>query len=291
MVLADGSRVSDTTTTLSEHPAGTTKLRVPRRRSRPARPKRWQARLWDSTPTSVLTDEAGRLADEGHFRKASRLLAVAATTIDDGPQRRDVLRRLAVASAEGGQHRISCDAVFELQTEQPHDADTWVTFANVALARGNYSHADRAARSALELDENHQGAWIALATGYCGLGWFEAAEQCLDHVDREQLSDRDRNRIGRAVNRWSLSGTRWILISAVAALLVGVLAIAVAASVPFVTRDWRLQRLRATSPASSTKFFESLATDAWKLERKLRAAHASAVVVSIIAFVAATTLL
>lgn len=291
MVLADGSRVSDTTTRLADHPAGTTKLRVSRRRVRHARPKRWQSRLWDSTPTSVLTDEAGRLADAGNFRKASRLLAVAATTIDEGPQRMDVLRRLAVASAEGGQHRISCDAVYELQADQPHSADTWVAFANVALARGNYSHADRAARSALELDESHAGAWLALATGYCGLGWFEAADECLDHVDRDELSDRDRLRLGRAINRWALAGTRWLIVGAVAALLVGVLAIAVAASVPILVREWRLQRLRSGSADASTKYFASVATDSWRFERRLRFAHASAVVVSVLGFVAATLLL
>lgn len=283
--------MSETTTSLAEHPAGTVRLRTGRRRVRSARTKRWQNGLWDSTPPSVLLDEAERLVDAGSWRRAIRLLAVAAATADDGPQRHTVLRRLAVASAEGGQHRISCEAVFELQANEERDADTWVTFANVALARGNYSHADRAARAALELDPHHSGAWTALAAGYAGLGWFEAAGECLDNVNRESMSDQDRRRLGRAVNRWSLTSTRWLPVGIVAALLVGLLAIALAVSMPFLAREWRLQRLRAMPEASPSRLLADLATDAWRFERRLRIAHGAAVVSSVVAFLATTVLL
>jgi tetratricopeptide (TPR) repeat protein len=284
--------VSDSNTSLAEHPAGTTRFRTPRRRVRPSR-KRWQHGLVDTTPTSVLAEEAGRLAENGKLRQAIRLLAVAATTTEEGPLRRSILQQLAVTAAEGGQHRISGEAIFELQTDEQAeaDADTWVTFANVALARGNYGHADQAARTALSIDADHPDAWTALAGSYCGLGWFEAADECLDHLDRSLLSERDQRRLGKAVNRWALSDTPWMVISAIAALLLGVLALAVAVSIPFVAREWRLRNLRSTADATTATFFEPAATAAWRLEHRLRLAHGSAVVASVGAFLAASLLL
>lgn len=289
--LADGSRMSTPTTSLAEHPAGTVRFRSPRWRNRPARQKRWQNGLWDSTPPSVLLDEAERLVDAGSRRRAIQLLAVAAATADDGAQRHTVLRRLAVASAEGGQHRISCEAVFELQAEENRDADTWVTFANVALARGNYSHADKAARTALALDPDHVGAWTALAAGYAGLGWFDTADDCLNNVDRDGLSEQDRQRLGRAVNQWSLRSSRWLPAGLISALVVGLLAIAIAVSMPFLAREWRLQRLRATAEGSAARAFADMATDVWRFERRLRLGHALTVIASVAGFVATTVLL
>jgi tetratricopeptide (TPR) repeat protein len=174
--------------------------------------------------------------------------------------------------------------VYQLQQLEPRDADTWVAFANVALARGNYEHADAAARSALEIDGSHHGAWVALAAGYAGLGWFDEAEACLDQLDRRAVTDRERWRIGRAVNRWAMSKSRWPTIGAVALVVVGVLAVAIAASVPFVAREFRLRSLRSDRV---TGWFETAATDAWRFERRLRFGHGAIVVTSVMAFLAA----
>ncbi len=236
----------------------------------------------------MLLAEASRLVDRRRWRQAVRVLSVAATTSADVDDRRHVLERLAVTSADGGHHGISCDAVFELQEIEPRRADTWVAFANVALARGNYEHADRAARSALADDDGNHGAWAALAASYAGLGWFDRAEACLDRLDRESLTDLERWRIGRAVNRWALTNTRWYVFGALAALVVGLLAVAVAVSVPFAARELRLRRLRADNPR---RFLESLAATAWRYERRLRLSHAAAVCCSVAGFAAAHTLL
>ncbi len=282
--------MSDASTSLADHPAGKAKtLRPTRRRGLDQKPGqgRWQSMLWDSTPPSVLLEEAGRLIERRSWRKAVKILAVAATT-SVGDDRRRALQQLAVASADGGQHQVSCEAVFELQELQPRDADTWVSFANVALARGNYSHADAAARSALAEDPNHRGAWLALSAGYAGLGWFDQAGDCLTKVDDRPLTHLEQWRIGRAVNRWSLARSRWLLVGAVSALLVGVLAFAIATSIPFLTREWRLRGLRSSETADR---FESFAGEAWRFEKKLRFAHAATVVASVAGFVAAVTLL
>ncbi len=221
------------------------------------------------------------MVERRDWRQATTLLAVAAATTD-GADRADVLRSLAVIAADGGRHRISGEAMYELQAVQPRSADTWVAFANVALARGNYQHADAAARAALAQEPDNAGAWTALAAGYAGLGWFEQAGECLDHVDGSALSELQRWRIGRAVNRWALAESRWGLVAAVAALLVGVLALAVGTTVPFLARELRLRRLRTSETAGR---FGALAADAWRYERKLRLAHGVAVLVSVAAFV------
>ncbi len=255
-----------------------------RRLRRTRSKRRWQSDLWNSTPPSVLVDEATRLTAKRDRRRAVRLLAVAATTTEDPTHRQGVLSQLAVTSADGGRHKISADAVFELQQVTPRTADLWVTFAEVALSRGNYGHADTAARSALDLDPNHRGAWAALAASYAGLGWFDAAHSCLDHTDRTALTDLQRWRIGRAVNRWSLTKTRWIAATVVSAIIAGVLAVAIAVSIPFVTREFRLRALRA---AENSQPFEEMASEAWRFEHRLRIGHAILVSLSVLTFIAA----
>lgn len=264
--------------------AGRTGSFARRRGKRRWQAKRWQNHLWDATPTSVLVDKATTLTGQQNRRAAVRLLAVAAATTENRTQRLPVLEQLAVTAADAGSHRISCDAVYELQQVSPRGPDLWVTFANVALSRGNYAHADSAARSALELDPDHQGAWAALAASYAGLGWFESAKTCLDRTDRGQLTELQQWRIGRAVNRWALADTRWIVAAAVSAIVLGVLAVAIAASTPFAVREWRLRQLRSWDTGAA---FETLATSAWRFEKRLRAVHIGVVSLSVFAFVLA----
>lgn len=246
-----------------------------------------------SPRASLLLDEAASAATAGQWGRSTRILAAAAAAADDPGQRREILRRLAVTAADGRRHRASAKAVLELQQQAPTDPDNLVAFANVALARGNFVHADRAARSALDQDSTNGAAWVALAAGYCGLGWFEAAEACLNRVPADDLTDVDRWRIGRAVNRWAMTNSRWLIAGALSAVLVGVLAIAIATSIPFVTRQWRLTSLRSVDDARrfDGERFEKLATDAWRTERHLRLGHAVAVCVSVLGFAAAVAFL
>jgi hypothetical protein len=259
----------------------------PRREADP-RPRRrgptWRQLLWGSTPTAVLLDEADRLAEGRRWKEATRVLSAAAATVDGDEARRPVLERLAVTAADGGRHDVSREAVYELQGMETRGPATWVAFANVALARGNHLHADRAARSALDLAPDEHAAWAALAAGYAGLGWFDEADVCLDRLDRSALTARERWRIGRAVNRWALSGTGWFLVGALAAFLVGWLALAIAASAPLVARELRLRRLRRSRSGPA---LAAMAAEAWRSARRLRLGHGLAVSGSIAATVAA----
>lgn len=211
---------------------------------RSRRPDRsWRRLLWHRPPIPVLMAEAERLVGDRRWRAATRVLSVAADTTE-GEAKRPILERLAVTAADGGRHSLSREAVYELSRLGPHTTGTWVAFANVALARGNHLHADRAARSALGRAPADHGAWASLTAGYAGLGWFDEAATCLDRIDREALTDLDRWRIGRAVNQWSLAGAGWCALAATAMPLIGAIALAVAGAGPLVLRRWRLGRLR-----------------------------------------------
>lgn len=257
-----------------------------RRRSRDRGPDMREL-LWRPRPTSVLLDEADRLADRRRWKDATRVLSVAAATIEGDEARRPLLERLAVTAADGGRHDVSREAVYELQQMEHRGPATWVAFANVALARGNHLHADRAARSALALAPGEHGAWAAMAAGYAGLGWFDQAGDCLDHLDRTTLTDRERWRIGRAVNRWALTGTGWLVAGALAVLVVGWLALAVAAIAPMVTREWRLRQLQRTRSGAA---LEAMAADAWRSAWRLRLVHGLAVWGAVSASLAVTFL-
>ena len=243
--------------------------------------------MWRPMPTSRLLDEAERLAGQHRWKDATLVLSAAAATIEDVEARRPVLERLAVTAADGGRHDVSREAVYELQQTGHRGSSTWVAFANVALARGNHRHADRAARSALDLAPDDHEAWAALAAGYAGLGWFDEAEACLDHLDRSALTDRERWRIGREINRWALAGAGWLVVGLLAIVLVGWLAPAVAALTPLAVREWRVRRLQR-SPTGGA--LGAMAVDAWRSARRLRLCLGLAVWGSVGAYLAAAFL-
>ncbi len=242
---------------------------APRVGSRWRRTPSWRTLLWRSPPTEVLLAEAERLADEGRWRPATRILTAAVDGVE-GEARRPVLEQLAVTAADGGRHDLSREAVYHLDRLGPHTPSTSVAFANVALARGNHQHADRAARSALAADPTNRGAWLALAAGYGGLGWFDHAAACLAPLGADPLTGPERQRIGRAVNRWALAGTAWLLLAVVAVPLVGWSAGVAAAVGPLVVRRWRLRHL---SRDPSGALLAPMANGAWRSARARRAAH------------------
>lgn len=241
--------------------------------SRWRRTPSWRTLLWRTPPTEVLLAEADRLAAEGRWRPATRLLVAAADRVD-GDDGRPVLERLAVAAADAGRHGLSREAVYRLDRLGPHTPSTSVAFANVALARGNHLHADRAARSALAAEPTNREAWLALAAGYGGLGWFDESATCLGPVGADDLADREQFRIGRAVNRWSLAGTGWFVLALLAVPLVGWSAGIVAAIGPLAVRRWRLRHLRRVA---SGAVLAPMAAAAWRATRSQRSVHGALV--------------
>lgn len=194
----------------------------------------------------------------------------------------------------------------EARQELQHglDADGWIEVANDAVLRADFERADTAARLALAEDTANRRAWLAMAAGYAGLGWFEQSRTCLRRINDQPLTTEERRLVGRAVNRWALGATRWPWMTLVLAPVIGALAIAVGTSLPMAARNRRLAVLRrfemeidpiegvdgwswppgATAPEPN---FWALADQAWPLDWRLRLGHVAAVVASIVLWVAA----
>ncbi len=233
--------------------------------------------LIDSVPTGALLKEAEALTARLRLRAATDVLATAAANAGD-TDRRLVLERLAVTAADAGRHNISSEAVYRLQELAPPTADTWVAFAQVALARNNYEHADTAARSALSIEPDHHRAWATLSASYAGLGWFDEADSCLHRIDSDQLDELDRWRIGRATNRWAFRTRGAIAGTAVGALFLGILALTVMATVPFAVRR---RRLRLLGHHQAFAHLTAWAADAWRFEWRVRLAHSAVFVAAV----------
>jgi hypothetical protein len=177
-------------------------------------------------------------------------------------------------------------------------ADSWVEVANEALGRADFSRADTAARVALADEPGHRGAWVALAAGYAGLGWFDESRKCLRLAGEQPLDAGERRTLGRAVNRWALGATHWPFATAALAPILGALAVAIGSSLPFAARSRRLAVLRrfeaadgsidgtrgwampegATGPEPT---FWIMAEQAWPVEWRLRVVHAVVVLASV----------
>lgn len=125
-------------------------------------------------------------------------------------------------------------------------ADGLVRRATRCLERGRWAQADAAARQALDVEPDNAGAWSCLAAAFAGTGWLDEADWCWTQA-REQDPAADEAVMGRAVNRWALERTP-VAVAAVVGLAIGlgVLAFAVALTVPFLTREVRIRRLPAT---------------------------------------------
>ena len=100
------------------------------------------------------------------------------------------------------------------------------------------------------------------------------AEECFERIDAEDLTDQHRWTVGRAVNHWGLSRTWAIAVAGILFYPLGLLAIAVGMTVPFMVREFRLTRIEET--------MASLASSAWTDERWLRIAHASGVLTTVV---------
>ena len=237
-----------------------------------------------SAPQSLLISEAEDLREQRDWKQVRRVLEAANATAVDVDDRRRVLELTATAAAEASKHRISSGAVYELAQIEPRPASTWIAIGDVALARGNYQHADTAAREALRLDPTNNQARLVMAASFAGLGWFDEAAGCLDQIDRTEISERHRYQIGQAVNRWATSKTMAFPFSLLAAVVAGILAISVGLSVPLITRWYRLRQLARAEEPNNLFFVESAAA-CWATRTKTKIMTAIGIVSPAVAYV------
>lgn len=221
-----------------------------------------------------LVAEAEAAVRQHRWRDALRVLN-AIDSIGASSVHTDGL--LAVAATHVKKKRLAAEAVGRIRASTP-TLEGHRSLAAVALARHHYLTADTEGRAALELagEGGTASDWSNLAAGYAGLGWFEEAATCLDRAEQLDLDESDTWIIGRSINRWAMSKTWALAISAGLFLFVGLLAVAIGITVPFIVRELRLTQLDGR--------LTSLANDAWANERWLRLAHATGVLLTVIAW-------
>jgi hypothetical protein len=222
-----------------------------------------------------LIAEAELAIDERRWRDAMRVLG-AVQSIGASSVHTDGL--LAVAATHLNRTRVAGEAIGRIKAAA-QTVDTHRSLAAVALARHEFLTADNELRSAIDLASADDQAldvddWARLASVYGGLGWFDEAGECLDRAEEIGAADHHRWIVGRSINHWAMSRSWALAVAVILFLPLGLLAIAVGLTVPFVARELRLTQIDERMAA--------LAADAWSNERWLRIAHATGVLATVV---------
>lgn len=237
-----------------------------------------------SIPGAGLIAEAERAIEERRWREALRVLG-AIDAIGANSVHTDGL--LAIAATHLNKNRLAGEAVGRIRAH-PQTAASHRHLAQVAIAKHQYLLGDSEARAAIEKVEADDDAeiqaqdWANLAACYAGLGWFDEAGDCLDKAEALGATESATWLVGRSTNHWGMSKTFATVAGVFLFLIVGLLALAVAITVPFMMREFRMTQL--------DERFAVLANDAWSHERWLRLAHAGAVVLTVVLWSVATQL-
>ena len=245
-----------------------------------------------TTPAGAgLLDEAETLVAAGRTKKALDVFEVARSVIDDPARDREVLARMVVVASDAGRMRPAARYAAELRGPEAGElelsAADWHALAVHEARVGRVDRADTCAREALRLDDGAAEPWADLATSFAGLGWFDEARECLDAAERRSMDD-DRGartpqvmaRIGRAVNEWSLRQTHATTIAVVGVILLNLLGLAIALTVPFLVRSARIARIAEP--------FAIAAKQDWLGRHGLRLGRALAVLVLVVTWLALT---
>lgn len=235
-------------------------------------------------PGAGLVAEAELAVEDRRWRDALRVLG-AIDSIGANSVHTDGL--LAIAATHLNKNRLAGEAVGRIRAH-PQTAASHRHLAQVAIAKHQYLLADNETRAAiekLEADpdaEAHPQDWANLAACYAGLGWFDEAGECLDEAEKLGATESATWLVGRSTNHWGMSKTLATVAGVFLFLIVGLLALAVAITVPFMMREFRMTQL--------DERFAVLANDAWSHERWLRLAHAGGVLLTVVLWSVATQL-
>lgn len=249
-------------------------LPAPTKPSAPPRPTE------TTMPGAGLIVEAELAVRERRWRDAMRVLG-AIDSVGASSVHTDGL--LAIAATHLHKNRVASEAIGRLRAHPPTPG-IHRHLAQVAIANHQFLLADNETRAAMALDEGPDAVedWTHLAACYAGLGWFDEASSCLDRAEALGAEPADTWLIGRSTNFWGLSKNWASAVGLVLFLIVGLLAVAVAITVPFVARELRVTQL--------DERFAALANDAWAEERWLRLVHAGGVLLTVVLWAAAMQL-
>lgn len=229
----------------------------------------------DAGSGALLIDEATELIGRRRWREALGVLDAAQRLRPEDPR---VIELRVIAAAHRVGHRQLASSLAALQDLPEHTASTYTAQAMAALARHRFLEADSAARAAIASDPDAPEGWAALAAAFAGLGWFDQAEICRAHAEsRGGYAELHRWQLGRAINRWAMSQSHALIITAISIVLVGQLALSIGISAPILLRELRVQRL---SPP-----FRDAAQAQWRTEHGIKITFAIAVLISVITFI------
>ncbi len=238
-----------------------------------------------ATPGSALVAEARLLVDQRRWKEACRALAAVGIVRDqysntpaDQALTLEMNQLLAVAATHAGSHKLARQAIADLHDEPELSVATMHALTGVALARHQYEAADLLARKAVEFDSHDATGWRNLAASFAGLGWFDQTEECLDRAEALGLPEDQSWPVGSATNRWALSNTWAAVLTAVSFYFLGLLAVAIGLTVPFLVREVRIARL--------TDRLALVAADHWRTKHRFRMVRAAAVFAVLVAWVA-----
>ncbi len=228
----------------------------------------------------TLIAEAVQLIEQRRWKPALGVLDSAARLRPDDP----LLDELTlIAAAHGHRRSVMKAAAARIEGRPEPRASSYHALAVAALAEHRYPIADGFARQSIDAEPEAAAGWVDLATAFAGLGWFDEATECLLAAeDKGGVTATQQWRLGRAVNYWALTRTPALIITAVATLLVGLLALAVGLSTPILLREVRVGRLDEP--------FKSAAQDQWRTEHRIKIGFGLCVLASVVGFVASLML-
>ncbi len=220
---------------------------------------------------AALLAEAKMLVSERRWKEACKALD-SVNLVAGHTCQTDQL--LAVAATHAGERRLANEAIAKLRSELDPSLRTVNALTTVALARREYEAADLLSRRAVEMDSHNAEAWANLSASYAGLGWFDQAEDCLDRAEALGIENDRRWFIGQAINNWGLTRTWAAIVTLALVYSLGLLALAIGITVPFLVREVRVSRLNDR--------FAELASDAWRSEYRMRFGFSAAVSVILV---------
>ncbi len=228
----------------------------------------------------TLIAEAVQLIELRRWKPALRVLESAVRLRPDDPA---IDELTLIAAAHGHRRSVMKAAAARIAERDEQSASSYHAQAVAALAEHRYQIADGFARQSIESDPGAAAGWVDLATAFAGLGWFDQSTDCLLAAEHKGgITPTQQWRLGRAVNYWALTRTPALIVTAVATLLVGLLALAVGLSTPILLREVRVGGLDEP--------FKSAAQDQWRTEHRIKIGFGLCVLVSVIGFVASLML-
>ncbi len=224
----------------------------------------------------TLVAHAVQLIEERQWKHALHVLESARRLRPKDP----AIDELSVIAAAHARSRKQLKAsLAKLDERDELGASGYHAQAVAALADHRYTKADALARKSIEADPSSPAGWADLAAAFAGLGWFDQATDCLTvAAEKGGVAATQQWRIGKAVNHWALAGSGALIVTAVATVLVGLLALAVGLSSTILVREIRVHRLPEP--------FKGAAEWQWQSEHVIKIAFGLGVLLSVVAFVA-----